>query len=43
MRIRMQQKTHEYRQDLHRRMSLAQAEEAAQLAVLEKYAATLVD
>ena len=41
MRIRMQQKTHEYRQDLHRRLPLAQAQEAAQLAVLEKYAATV--
>jgi hypothetical protein len=40
-RIRMQHKTHEYRQDLHRRMPLVQGEEAAQLAVLEEYAATV--
>jgi hypothetical protein len=39
MRIRMQQKTHEYRQDLHRRMEQGQGEEAKQLAVLESYAA----
>ena len=41
MRIRMQQKTHEYRQDLHRRLPLAQGQEATQLAVLEEYAATV--
>ncbi len=41
MRIRMQQKTHEYRQDLHRRMEQGQGEEAKQLAVLESYAATV--
>jgi hypothetical protein len=45
MRIRMQQKTHEYRQDLHKRMRQTKAskevneEEEAQLAVLEDYAA----
>lgn len=41
MRIRMQQKTHEYRQDLHRRLPLAQEQEGAQLMVLEEYAATV--
>ena len=41
MRIRMQQKTHEYRQDLARRMPQAQAEEATQLAILDGYAATV--
>jgi hypothetical protein len=41
MRIRMQQKTHEYRQDLHRRLPLAQGQEATQLVVLEEYAATV--
>lgn len=41
MRIRMQQKTHEYRQDLARRRSQAQGEEARQLAVLDEYAATI--
>lgn len=33
IRIRMQQKTHEYRQDLHRRLPLAQGQ--------EEYAATV--
>jgi hypothetical protein len=37
----MQQKTHEYRQDLHRRIEQAQVEEAKQLTVLERYAATV--
>lgn len=41
MRIRMQQKTHEYRQDVHRRLPLAQEQEGAQLMVLEEYAATV--
>lgn len=41
MRIRMQEKTHEYRQDLHRRLQAASREEAAQLEVLESYAATV--
>jgi hypothetical protein len=37
MRIRMQQKTHEYRQDLSRRRQQAQGEEASQLAILDEY------
>src|SRR5260221_8199322 len=41
IRLRMQQKTHEYRQDLHRRMEQGQGEEAKQLAVLERHAATV--
>jgi hypothetical protein len=41
MRIRMQQKTHEYRQDLARRRQQAQGEEASQLAILDEYAATV--
>lgn len=41
MRIRMQEKTHEYRQDLHRRLPQASQEEASQLDVLENYAATV--
>ncbi len=41
MRIRMQQKTHEYRQDLSRRRQQAQEEEASQLAILDEYAATV--
>jgi hypothetical protein len=41
LRMRMQQKTHEYRQDLHRRIKQAEPEEAAQLQVLEQYAATI--
>jgi len=41
MRIRMQEKTHEYRQDLHRRLPSASQEEVAQLEVLESYAATI--
>lgn len=41
MRIRMQQKTHEYRQDLWRRRQQAQGEEAGQLALLDEYAATV--
>ena|SRR5436305_15079065 len=40
LRIRMQQKTHEDRQDLARRMPQAQAEEARQLAILDGYAAS---
>jgi hypothetical protein len=40
VRIRMQQKTHEYRQDLSRRRQLTQGEEASQLAILDEYAAT---
>ena len=45
MRVRLQQKTHEYRQNIHKRMQAARApkkaseEELAQLAVLEEYAA----
>jgi len=45
MRVRLQQKTHEYRQNLHTRMQEARAtkqareEELPQLAVLEEYAA----
>jgi hypothetical protein len=45
MRIRMQQKTHEYRQNLHKRLRQAQEkqdqkeQEIAQLEVLEEYAA----
>ena len=42
LRIRMQQKTHEYRQDLWRRMPQVQAEEATQLAILDEYAATVL-
>ncbi len=42
LRIRMQQKTHEYRQDLSRRMPQVQAEEATQLAILDEYAATVL-
>jgi hypothetical protein len=41
MRIHMQEKTHEYRQDLHRRLSAACQEEAVQLEVLESDAATV--
>jgi hypothetical protein len=41
MRVRMQQKTHEYRQDLARRRQQAQGEEASQLAILDEYAATV--
>jgi hypothetical protein len=41
MRIRMQQKTHEYRQDLQRRIAQGASEEVAQLRVLEAYAATV--
>lgn len=41
LRIRMQQKTHEYRQNLHHRIKQAEPEEAAQLQVLEQYAATV--
>lgn len=41
MRIRMQEKTHTYHQDLHRRMRTAAAQEGSQLAVLETYAATV--
>ncbi len=41
MRIRMQQKTHEYRQDLSRRRQQTQGEEASQLAILDEYAATV--
>ena len=41
MRIRMQQKTHEYRQDLSRRRQQAHREEASQLAILDEYAATV--
>lgn len=47
VRIRLQQKTHEYRQDLHKRLKAteepreANASEAAQLQVLEEYAATI--
>src|SRR6266849_6374030 len=41
MRICMQEKTHTYRQDLHRRMRTAAAQERSQLAVLETYAATV--
>jgi hypothetical protein len=40
LRIRRQQKTHEYRQDLSRRRQLTQGEEANQLAILDEYAAT---
>jgi hypothetical protein len=40
-RIRLQQKTHEYRQDLHRRIEQAQPAEAKQLSVLERSAATV--
>jgi len=40
MRIRMQQKTHEYRQDLTRRRQQVQGKEASQLAILDEYAAT---
>ncbi len=45
MRVRLPQKTHEYRQNIHKRMKEARAtkqareEELAQLAVLEEYAA----
>jgi hypothetical protein len=41
LRIRMQQKTHEYRQDLARRKQQAQEEEAKQLVILDEYAATV--
>jgi hypothetical protein len=47
MRVRLQQKTHEYRQNIHKRMKEARAikpareEELAQLAVLEEYAAMI--
>jgi hypothetical protein len=41
MRICMQEKTHEYRQDLHHRQQAAGREEAVQLEVLESYAATV--
>jgi hypothetical protein len=41
MRIRMQEKTHEYRQDLHRRMRTMPDQETVHLKVLEQYAATV--
>lgn len=46
-RIRMQQKTHEYRQDLHKRLKVAEERaekhpsEIEQLQILEEYAATV--
>jgi hypothetical protein len=45
LRIRMQQKTHEYRQNLHKRLREAEGEkevqdqESTQLHILEEYAA----
>lgn len=47
VRIRLQQKTHEYRQDLHKRLKVTEetqehnASEIAQFQVLEEYAATV--
>jgi len=41
LRIRMQQKTHAYRQDLQRRRQSAHGEEVEQFAILETYAATV--
>jgi hypothetical protein len=42
MRIRMQQKTHAYRQDLARRSQQVQGQEARQVAILDEYAATVL-
>lgn len=47
VRIRLQQKTHEYRQDLHKRVKAAEEHreenpsEAEQFQILEEYAATI--
>ncbi|HET8910378.1 MAG TPA: hypothetical protein VFN23_02875 [Ktedonobacteraceae bacterium] len=47
VRIRLQQKTHEYRQDLHKRLKVAEEHreenpsEAEQFQILEEYAATI--